>query len=64
MQTSLQAVLDDVVLRLNKRKTEWPRIAAGSKVPLSTLKKVAYGKTLYPRIATVENLAKYLRRGK
>lgn len=40
-------------------RSEWPAIHAATKVPLSSIEKIAYGVHDDPRISTVEPLYRY-----
>lgn len=46
--------------RLQAIKGRWAVVAKGSGVPVSTVRKIAQGYTRDPRIATVDNLTRYL----
>lgn len=58
MEQSIHAY---VVSKLQASKGRWPEVAEGSKVPLSTVRKVAQQSTKAPRIDTLERLAGYFR---
>lgn len=48
--------------RLSQHKhAEWKGIAAASRVPFRTIKRIAYRETQYPRSDTVGKLALYFR---
>jgi predicted transcriptional regulator len=53
-------LLDGIVFRLQEFKGRWPEVAEGSGVPVSTVRKVAQGRTKNPGVDTVEKLWKYL----
>lgn len=52
-------MLEDVLKQLTASKRTWPKIAAASGVPISTLRKIAQGHTKNPGIKHVEALARY-----
>ena len=56
-----ESLLEYVVKRLQSLKGSWPKVAAGSGVPLRTVEKVANGQSKNPQFQTVDRLARYLR---
>ena len=57
MATIHEYVLD----RLKATKGNWPEVAAQSKVSYRTLKKIAAGLIVSPRVKHLEKLASYFR---
>lgn len=56
-----QPIHDYVVSRLQASKGRLPQVAKETRVPLSTLRKVANRSTRAPRIDTLEAIASYYR---
>lgn len=52
--------IESLKARLQEMKGDWPIVAAGAKVPVSTVRKIAQGHTKNPRIHTVDRLIGWL----
>jgi len=55
------SILDEVVTGLDAHRGIWPRIAAETDVPYSTLQKIAQGQRKNPRVQTVIALRDWLK---
>jgi len=53
------SILNEVIDGLAANKGRWPEVAAGSGVPVSTVRKVAQRRTKNPRIETIDRLRRY-----
>lgn len=56
-----ESLHDYVLARLQATKGRWPSVAEKSGVSIRTLSKVARREVQYPRINTLEKLARYFR---
>ena len=48
-----------VVRQLQECKGEWPLVAKATRVPLSTIARIASGETKNPRVKPIERLARH-----
>lgn len=48
-----------VVRSLQDCKGEWPQVTKATRVPLSTIARIASGETKNPRVKPIERLARY-----
>jgi transcriptional regulator with XRE-family HTH domain len=56
-----ESLHDYVISQLLAARGRWPSVEQGSGVSARTFSKVARGEVKYPRVGTIEKLAKYFR---
>lgn len=62
MSTQNEPFFDYVKRKLESTKGRWPDVAQGSGVPISTLRKIAQGRTTEPSVSKVQALYDYFQR--